>query len=415
MKLKQFLIIILVLVIASFIGYKFGKTQIGSFKSVIEPIQEHHSPPSVVIEPGSAVETASYIIFHDDEGFIYAKNGDTGKIEFSGTDAATVINWALSSLKPDRIWREKVVVKGNFIIDSPIKIPSWTIFQIIGEITLAPNSNCNMIENEDWTNGNEEIEIYGGRLYGNRQQQSSGDGIHFEFHGTNPYDSIDGEEIFIHHLEVMLAKDDGVHIDMSGSGSRHVWMDTCRVTHAGDRGIFFQGFDSKFEHITVSGIGSQPEEGNIVLYYPSNCHFDNIYCSGGGLHNIYAKRGHHLQFSNIRLDNPRKEAALLEGIYDYTFTNIQIRSTINLDADNTYSAITLRSDLSHHSLDNNFVGVVYDKDGTNDYKYVIEEVDSNQDYNIFVGVNGRDAETGTLRVLGANSEYGTIVGSVITS
>ncbi len=41
--------------------------------------------PSTIIEAGSNVDTASYIIFKD-SGMIYAKNGTTGKIEFSGTN-----------------------------------------------------------------------------------------------------------------------------------------------------------------------------------------------------------------------------------------------------------------------------------------------------------------------------------------
>jgi len=94
MKVKQVLIIIFALIVASYIGYNFGVNRTGSFKDVLESNEEHHSPPSVVIEPGSAVEAASYIIFHDDEGFVYAKSGDTGEIVNSDTDAATVINWA---------------------------------------------------------------------------------------------------------------------------------------------------------------------------------------------------------------------------------------------------------------------------------------------------------------------------------
>ncbi len=47
--------------------------------------------PSTIIEAGSNVDTASYIIFKDGN-MIYAKNGTTGKIEFQGTDASGVIN-----------------------------------------------------------------------------------------------------------------------------------------------------------------------------------------------------------------------------------------------------------------------------------------------------------------------------------
>ena len=43
--------------------------------------------------------TASYIIYkEEDTGIIYAKNGDTGLVDFSGTDAATVIQNAINNI-----------------------------------------------------------------------------------------------------------------------------------------------------------------------------------------------------------------------------------------------------------------------------------------------------------------------------
>jgi hypothetical protein len=44
--------------------------------------------------------------------------------------------------------------------------------------------------------------------------------------------------------------------------------------------------------------------------------------------------------------------------------------------------------------------------GSNNWKYAIEEVDSDQDDNIYSNINGRDCATGALRVLGANSKVG---------
>jgi len=86
MRIKRISIGIILVIIIFVIGYNFGINRTGYFKNMIESSQEHHSPPSVVIEPGSAVETASYVIFHDDETpkNYYAKDGDTGEIEFSG-------------------------------------------------------------------------------------------------------------------------------------------------------------------------------------------------------------------------------------------------------------------------------------------------------------------------------------------
>lgn len=51
-----------------------------------------------VIQPGSMVTEASYIIFTDGTNY-YARNGTTGKIDFSGTVALTAINYAINALK----------------------------------------------------------------------------------------------------------------------------------------------------------------------------------------------------------------------------------------------------------------------------------------------------------------------------
>jgi hypothetical protein len=74
------------------------------------------SLPETVVEAGSGVETASYIIFQEN-GMIYAKNGKTGKIEFSGADAATVIQSAINALTNGG----KIFIKaGTYTLTAPL-------------------------------------------------------------------------------------------------------------------------------------------------------------------------------------------------------------------------------------------------------------------------------------------------------
>jgi len=113
----------------------------------------------------------SYIIFQED-GLVKAKNGLTGKIDFSGTDASTVIQSALNALTPNRTWKEKVLLKGNFVINSPISVPSYTILETFGRIKLADQANCYMLKNSDFANGNIDIEILGGVWDGNGVNQT---------------------------------------------------------------------------------------------------------------------------------------------------------------------------------------------------------------------------------------------------
>jgi parallel beta-helix repeat protein len=115
---------------------------------------------------------ASYII--DKSGDTYrALNGSTGKIDFSGTDASTVINNSLGALTSGRTWKERVVVKGEIVIYNTISIPSYTVLDLQGaKLILGNNVNKTML-----SIGGHHIEILGGILYGNKTNNTSGDVI----------------------------------------------------------------------------------------------------------------------------------------------------------------------------------------------------------------------------------------------
>jgi hypothetical protein len=82
-RLKQALVLGVVVLAVFSIGYFVGLTaaQTGT----------------ITIEPGSFTETASYVIWTDGTN-VYARNGKTGAIEFSGSNACTVIQSAINAL-----------------------------------------------------------------------------------------------------------------------------------------------------------------------------------------------------------------------------------------------------------------------------------------------------------------------------
>jgi len=126
----------------------------------------------------------SYLVF-ERAGITYARNGSTGELEFADKDAAKVTQRALDALTSGRTWREKVLVKGDFIVnrqagkDYAIGVPSYTILEVQGKLTLADGQNVHIIKNT----GNNNIEIIGGILDGNKVNQGPGyhSGIRFEF------------------------------------------------------------------------------------------------------------------------------------------------------------------------------------------------------------------------------------------
>jgi len=100
---------------------------------------------TIVIEPRSFTETATYIIFGEDmdgDGIldiIYAKNGTTGEIEFSGTSASAVIQQAMDALGP---YGGKILIKkGVYIINATLKPPSGILISGEGPSTVLRLGN----------------------------------------------------------------------------------------------------------------------------------------------------------------------------------------------------------------------------------------------------------------------------------
>lgn len=144
------------------------------------------SDESSVIRDPSRVFTdfvytpASYIIFKSG-GKIYAKNGSSGEIEYSGVDAGEVIQNVIDKLTTGgRIF----VRTGEYTINTTITLPSDTFLE--GEshsvvLKVGDNSNVNVIENANKTSGNSNIIIANIEINGNSANQTANiKGIYFE-------------------------------------------------------------------------------------------------------------------------------------------------------------------------------------------------------------------------------------------
>ncbi len=80
--------------------------------------------PSTIIEAGSNVDTASYIIFKNGNN-IYAKNGTMWKIEFQGTDTTIVIQSVIDiseSGSEIKIRRGEYIAESNFHLFPKLEI-----------------------------------------------------------------------------------------------------------------------------------------------------------------------------------------------------------------------------------------------------------------------------------------------------
>lgn len=114
-----------------------------------------------------------YTIYQQGTTFVAEPSKETGFPWHTGAVFAVVAQAALGSLTAGRTWKEKIVVKGHFTTTDTINLPSYTIWELQGSITLgAPNLNRPILQNEDVTDGNHNIEIRGGYYNGNKANQN---------------------------------------------------------------------------------------------------------------------------------------------------------------------------------------------------------------------------------------------------
>lgn len=294
----------------------------------------------------------SYIIDENSTHY-FAYNGKTGHLDYCGTKATEIIQSALDSLTNGRTWKEKVLLKGTFTIESTIKIPSYTILEIQGEIKLADNANVNVIENSEPTDGNTEIEIVGGKIDGNKDNQDgTTHGIYFK------------EVTFciIRNVFVTKAKTDGIYLH-TPTHPRTYWNKIleCIVTYCGRNGIHTGGCRGN-EIIANHCINNGDCGIDVNSMY--NVVADN-HCVG----NRYGIRGTITQMSeivnNFVYQNKR------HGIYLISFNWSDISHNIVYDnsvaSPGGYDGIYVRGDCSHNRIIGNSCTIWVLKGGG--YKY----------------------------------------------
>lgn len=148
-------------------------------------------------------QLASYIIFKSGSNY-YAKSGSSGQIDYSGTNATTIMQSALNH-------QGKIIVgKGEFSISGIICILDNTTFSGMGFETIFKQSNgANLqyiITNNDQTNGNDNIIIRDLKIDGNKANNPSA-GIGLDFRASSGHYC---ENIIIENLWVTETKDHGI-------------------------------------------------------------------------------------------------------------------------------------------------------------------------------------------------------------
>lgn len=115
--------------------------------------------------------TPAYYQIYLENGNAKALNVEKNKIDFQSSDHYSVIQDSLNSL-PSRNTKLKVSLKGDFTSINTIKIPSLTIFELDGSITLGSNINKILVQETNTITGTNQIEMLGGTYDGNKNSQT---------------------------------------------------------------------------------------------------------------------------------------------------------------------------------------------------------------------------------------------------
>jgi hypothetical protein len=413
MKIKRLSIIIFIAIVSGFFGYRFGLSESGNFLKSI-------------VEPGSMVTEASYVIFTDGTN-VYARNGNTGEIEFSGADASIVINNALNVLTPGRTWIEKVVLRGSFTLNKTvgqtyaIQIPSYTELDATqATLTLADYQDADMLQNKNRATYDTNIIIRGGLWLGNKAKQNSGNGFNLKNSNTPPSSAYPIPPFQIIDSRIENQKEDGIRVDFTGaSWDNRIWITGVHTRYADGYGVhLIKVYDSLFTHSHFGGNGRG-------FYYENggSSYFSNVYFpSGVILKEVYGSVFTGSRFEHGHYSNPAyvQHALIMRGSKYNSIGDSIVTIFGDVGATNK-DGIYLESSGSVHStnnvFDNLYIGRTAANPESNRWNRCIHETDSNQSYNTYGVINGRDCVTSALRKLGPNSTYSAtlIQGSVETT
>lgn len=113
-------------------------------------------------------DVPSFVVVRDDE--TYRVQNSSGIYVYNDTDAASAIQMAIDSLTPGRDTREKVLLRGTFVLKDAINMRNNTVIQLDGKVFMEDGSNTHIVvaENES------EFEIVGGEWDANQAGQEYG-------------------------------------------------------------------------------------------------------------------------------------------------------------------------------------------------------------------------------------------------
>ena len=197
----------------------------------------------------------------------YAMDSD-GNVDYSGSNAHTVINNAIGNLTNGRDHMETVLSKGEITITDSIQLDSYTRLMIGGELK-AGTTGFDMITFSDTAQYH--VEICGGGLING--DDKADDGIHLYQASSQP-----SWRSFIHDLTIINCEENGIWTD----GAVRLIGSDIYIYLCDQDGMHIDSYDSKFLNIVVGEAGVHGIHND-----STNNHFANCKCYGAGQVGFY--------------------------------------------------------------------------------------------------------------------------------
>ena len=324
------------------------------------------------IENGTLKAAFSFLIWRDGSTY-YAKNGSTGEIQYSGTNATTVINDAISSIPTGGL---VFLCDATYNIDGTINVVEKLNINIFGQswetkLNLTENSNTDMmyIENSNYTTIKS---IY---FQGNRDSQTSGKGIFVH----------NSERILIERCQFYEIKQTAIHINGTyPMSSLQPWIVRNRIEKIGnstsDYGIWIGDYASD-AHVVDNDVGRVTGSAIYVTSSGVLIAANTLWDSNYGL-NVYSVTSGVIT-GNIMDNNG------LDGINIDSCQNLLITSNVaKLNSNNLWN-----SSSGIYLYNSSYTIITGNRAGSfGEWKYEtqqygIKEYGANSDYNLITGNN----------------------------
>ena len=282
------------------------------------------SNENITIDSGSFTETASYVIFKVGDTY-YVKNGTTGEIEFSGTNAATVINYAINHVP---VKCSVIYIKsGVYVLNSPVEITSYREdLRIVGGRDTwfnITNNDCGIL-----IGAGSKISIEGLNLRGIEGYNAYGirviEGTSLTFKDIVGYRLNSWMFLFnasyknvnyifmenIYCIESYGCIKQMQDVDEHQYNSMSILATNVIITHC-DYGIYLEMNDATF-----NGIIGEVDVGDFIQVNASACHFYNVNIEASQGSTIHILAGKHNLFSQVNVWNTKYAVNIESGAKD---------------------------------------------------------------------------------------------------